>query len=159
MPDSDLEADAYQAYCENKYGWIFMPRDNFESLASMGAGYFELDLTQTPLVNLTKSPQFIAAVAQQLSSDAYEVEIYRYDPKDAQSSGQVNEEIYLVALGGQPTAQLLEIAGGIPSTDFDDNLVEFSQRHVTLWRLPSSQVPDHHSSQLPSHVWGLIKST
>lgn len=159
MPDSDIDADAYKAYCENVFNWIFMPRDTFDSLASTEGDYFELDLQDTPLFGLTLSADFIVAGAQQVSPSAYDVEVYRYDPKDEQSSGPYNKDLYHVALDGQPSSDLFQIASGIPSTDFDQNLVDFSQRHVTLWKVPSSEVSEHHSSRLPPRVWVLLKST
>jgi hypothetical protein len=93
-------ANSYQAYCENEYDWIFMPLDDFEAQVSTGGDYFELDLTPTPLVNVTASPRFLNADAREVSLNLYEVEVRRYDPKDEPTSGQINMDLYNVAVGG-----------------------------------------------------------
>lgn len=136
-----------------------MPRDNFEAQVSSGQGVFRLDLTPTPLVSLINSPQFLTAVAEQKSSSAYQVDVFRYDPNDEQSSGQVNKDVYHVSIGGVDSTNLMAIAGGIPSTEIDDNLREFNQRHVAFIKEPSSQVVNHHSSDMPPRVWATITST
>lgn len=159
MPDSDLEADAYQAWGESKNGWLFMPRDNFQAMASTGGGYFELDIAQTPLYGLSLSSNFEIAVAQQVSSVSWIVEAFRTDPKDAVKGTPINKDIYHVIVGGPNNQMLFSIASGIPSTSLDDNLIEFAERHVTFWKEPSSNVANHHSTGLPSYAKYFLKST
>ena len=152
-------ANSYQAYCENEYGWIFMRRDDFESQVSTGGDYFVLNLTPTPIVNVTASPQFLNAVAREVSSNLYEVEVRRYDPKDEPTSGQINMDLWHVAVGAPDITRLIEAANGIPSTEFDDELIQFNEDHVPFFKIDSSANPDHQSSALPPHVLVAIKNT
>lgn len=119
-----------------------MPGDRFEQIASTGGGYFELDVSQPPLFSLGLKPLFRIAVGREVSSKIGQVEVYRTDAKDVALHGTpFNKDLYEVTVGGPDNQSLFEIASGIPSSDFDPNLVEFAERTVTFWKWPTSSVP------------------
>jgi len=123
---------------------LLMNRSEWEEAIKDESGEFLIDPAITPMSNVQKQCEVVGCIVENLGSDIYSLDIYRFDHHDAKP---INKDKYWIHTAFEKRPDLQE---NVPSsTDYNDNMKNFFEETVIIEIRPKSD--DHHLEieQLP----------
>ena len=131
-----------------------MPRKEWESLKPFLGRPVKIDVTASPIADVSKDASVLAAVAVRSSSQFATIDIYRYDEEDYPYT--VNKDSYTVLDNIIERSDYQQIIMKSSTSDSSE-LREFLMNNVGLLKNDSSE--DHWLTELPSSVKCVIKQS
>jgi len=132
---------------------LWLPRKEWESFKPLFGKPVKVDISKTPMSDVSKYASVIATVAVRSSDQIPSIDIYRHDEKDYPYTKNKDSYIVIEDILERPDYQELVIKS---STSDSSELREFLRDNVGLVKAEPST--DHWLTELPSSVLYVIES-
>ena len=154
-PPPQRKEPRFVTYLEHAENWIAlrMTRDTWQALNPRQGEPVLIDVSLTPMADVTKDALVVAATAHRISSSGVEISIYRYDTNDVKP---YNVDLYSVWKDLPSHTDYHSIVAAA-STEDNENLRAFLFDNVFI--VPKAKEQGHWLSQeeLPSVVKAVIQ--
>ena len=151
-----VDAPRFKFYWERieRPSILTMRRADWDTVIGMPVQPITFDVSSTPLYGITHTSSVVASVAHQYGPANANIEIYRYDDKDAPYV--INQDQYEAWTDLSSHPKLTEMITKA-STEYNDNFKTYVEQNVFL--VKKEPGPDHWLTTLPSSLSLIMKSS